>query len=94
MKARNPFKVVRDGDEVGEWIINYEGREVGRIVASLDDARRSRDILGYWVNIHADGADCFLDTDSGATEARLAFRNAKEFAREHLAKLLAEGVAL
>lgn len=94
MKATNPFKVIRDGDEVGEWIINYEGNEVGRIVTSLDDARRSRDVLGYWVNIHADGTDCYIDTDGGSTETRLAFRNAKEFAFEHLAKLLAEGVEL
>lgn len=94
MKAPNPFKVIRDGNEQAEWIVQYQEREVGRIVKNIDDAPRSRDVLGYWVTIHADGTDCFIDNDGGNSDARLTFRNAKEFAFEHLAKLLAEGVEL
>ena len=88
------FKVVRDGDEVGEWILEFQEREVGRIVKNSEYDSGIRIILGYWVTIHADGTDCLIDTDGGASDARLTFRNAKEFAREHLAKLLAEGVEL
>ena len=94
MKAPNPFKVIRDGNEQGEWIVQYQEREVGRIVKNIDDAPRSRDRLGYWVTIDADSTDCFIDNDGGKGEARLTFKNAKEFAFEHLAKLLAEGVEL
>ena len=88
------FKVVRNPDEVGEWILEFQEREVGHIVVEKDDSTSARIVLGYWVTIDADSTECFIDTDGGSTETRLAFRNAKEFAFEHLAKLLAEGVEL
>jgi hypothetical protein len=98
MKARSPFKVVRDGNEVGEWILEFQGREVGRIIKNIDDsdARGTGDIvtLGFMVIIDADSSHIDIDADYGAANVRLAFRNAKEFAFEHLAKLLAEGVEL
>jgi hypothetical protein len=88
------FKVVRNPDEVGEWILEFQEREVGHIVVEKDDSTSARIVLGYWVTIDADSTECFIDTDGGSTAPRLAFRNAKEFAFEHLAKLLAEGVEL
>lgn len=88
------FKVVRNPDEVGEWILEFQEREVGRIVKNSEYDSGIRIILGYWVTIHADSTDCFIDNDGGNSEARLTFKNAKEFAFEHLAKLLAEGVEL
>jgi hypothetical protein len=94
MKARNPFKVVRCVFEKHEWFITYDGREVARISTDIDESPRGSYVRGYRVTIESDGTDCFLDRDSAATETRLAFRNAKEFAFEHLAKLLAEGVEL
>ncbi|CAB4176612.1 hypothetical protein UFOVP995_41 [uncultured Caudovirales phage] len=94
MKAPNPFKVVRCYYEKREWFITYDGREVARIATDIEDTPRGKWVQGYWVTIEADGTDCYIDTDGGSTETRLAFRNAKEFAFEHLAKLLAEGVEL
>ena len=98
MKATNPFKVVRDGNEQGEWIVQYQEREVGRIIKDIDDsdARGTGDIytIGFMVLIDADSSHTDIDANYGAANVRLAFRNAKEFAFKHLAKLLAEGVEL
>jgi hypothetical protein len=80
---KNQIKFVKMEMCQGEvkWDIVCNGESVGDITKQNEDY--STKVAGYWVSMDS-GDDVYIDTDGGNTNARLAFANAKDAAREFI----------